>query len=72
MATAPGGAGPQELTFELQPGEWTLVVMNADADRPVWVDLQAGARTELLGPIGLGVLVSGLIGEDGPVGHEAA
>lgn len=61
-ATSPGGAGAQELTVELQPGEWTLVVMNADADRPVWVDLQAGARTELLGPIGLGVLVSGLIG----------
>jgi hypothetical protein len=60
--TASGGPGAQELTIDLQPGEWTLVVMNADADRPVWVDLQAGARTELLGPIGSGVLVLGLIG----------
>jgi type II secretory pathway pseudopilin PulG len=56
------GAGTQELSVDLQPGRWTLVVMNADADRPVWVDLQAGARSELIGPVGTGLLWAGLIG----------
>lgn len=56
------GAGTQELTFDLQQGQWTLVVMNADGSRPVWVDLEAGARTELLGPVGPGLLIAGLIG----------
>ncbi|WP_235045920.1 DUF4389 domain-containing protein [Paeniglutamicibacter gangotriensis] len=42
-------------------GRWALVVMNADADAPVWVDLQAGARSDLLGPIGITLLVAGPI-----------
>ena len=56
------GSGTQEVTFDLQPGRWSLVVMNTDATRPVWVDLQAGARTELLGPVGAGMLIGGLVG----------
>jgi len=56
------GTGTQELTFDLQQGQWTLVVMNADGDRPVWVDLQAGARTELLTVLNPGLLIAGLIG----------
>ena len=61
-AESVSGAGTQELTFDLQQGQWTLVVMNADGSRPVWVDLEAGARTELLGPVGPGLLIAGLIG----------
>jgi hypothetical protein len=61
-AVSATGAGTQEITVDLQPGRWALVVMNADADRPVWVDLQAGARSELLGPVGTGLLWAGLIG----------
>jgi hypothetical protein len=61
-AVSATGAGTQELSVDLQPGRWTLVVMNADADSPVWVDLQAGARSELLGPVGTGLLWAGLIG----------
>ncbi|HRO92551.1 MULTISPECIES: DUF4389 domain-containing protein [Micrococcaceae] len=60
-AVSASGAGPQEITFAPQPGRWTLVVMNANADRPVWVDLQAGARSELIGPVGNGLLWAGLI-----------
>lgn len=56
------GTGTQEITFDLQQGQWSLVVLNADTTRPVWVDLQAGARTEVLGPIGTGLLIGGLIG----------
>ncbi|MDI3329126.1 MAG: DUF4389 domain-containing protein [Micrococcus sp.] len=60
-AASDTGTGTQEITVDLQPGRWTLVVMNADADRPVWVDLQAGARSELIGPVGTGLLWGGLI-----------
>ncbi|NKX53985.1 DUF4389 domain-containing protein [Arthrobacter sp. E918] len=61
-AASASGAGARELTWDLQPGTWSLVVMNADATRPVWVDLQAGVRSGLLGPVGTGVLVGGLAG----------
>ena len=56
------GTGTQELTFDLQQGQWTMVVMNADGSRPIWVDFSGGARTELLEPIGPGMLVAGVIG----------
>ncbi len=55
------GSGSQTITWKVQPGQWSLVVMNADASRPVWVDLQAGARSDLLGPIGSGLLIPGII-----------
>lgn len=61
-AVSASGAGAQEITWDLEPGQWSLVIMNADASRPVWVDLQAGARSDLLGPVGTGLLVAGLIG----------
>ncbi|WP_298585695.1 DUF4389 domain-containing protein [uncultured Kocuria sp.] len=56
------GTGTRELTLDLRSGSWTLVVMNADATRPVWADLQLGARSELLGPLAGGQLVGGLVG----------
>ncbi|WP_156228944.1 DUF4389 domain-containing protein [Corynebacterium comes] len=61
-AVSATGTGTQEITFDLQAGQWTLVVMNADATRPVWIDLQPGARTELLGFVNPGMLIAGLIG----------
>ena len=56
------GPGTRELTLDLRSGSWTLVVMNADATRPVWADLQLGARSDLLGPLAGGQLVGGLAG----------
>jgi hypothetical protein len=35
--------------------------MNADASRPIAVDLQAGARTDLFGPITIAVLIGALV-----------
>ncbi len=55
------GSGSQTISWKVQPGQWSLVVMNADASRPVWVDLQAGARSDLLGPLGGGLLIPGII-----------
>ncbi|MGQ1798630.1 DUF4389 domain-containing protein [Kocuria oceani] len=56
------GPGTRELTLDLRSGSWTLVVMNADATRPVWADVQVGARSDLLGPVAGGQLICGLVG----------
>lgn len=55
------GPGEQELTWNLRSGAWAVVVMNADASSPVSVNLQAGARTDLLLPVFIGLLIGGLV-----------
>lgn len=55
------GSGEQTLTWELEEGAWVLVVMNADASQGVDVRLAAGVKTGLLLPIGIGLLVFGLL-----------
>ena len=56
-------AGPetQTIEWELESGRWALVVMNADASPGVTIDAVAGADTDLLVPIALGLLGTGLI-----------
>ncbi|KAA0918918.1 DUF4389 domain-containing protein [Dietzia sp. ANT_WB102] len=61
-ATSATGEGEQTVTFDLQDGQWSLVVMNADASEPVWVDVDAGVRTELLGVANPGLLIAGIVG----------
>lgn len=56
------GTGQQTLTVDLQSGNWVVVVMNADGSRPVWVDMQAGAHTELFGVPNPATLIAGLVG----------
>lgn len=61
-AHATTGSTPQALDVSLRPGNWVVVVMNADGGRPLWVDLQVGAHTELLGLVDAAApLVSGLL-----------
>lgn len=55
------GSGQQEIDWNIQPGTWSVVVMNADAGPGVAVDLQAGFRSELLGPIAAGLLIGGVV-----------
>ena len=55
------GLGEQTLTWELEQGEWVLVVMNADGSAGVDARLAVGVKTELLLPIGIGLLVFGLL-----------
>lgn len=55
------GAGSQELTWRVQPGSWALVVMNADADPAVTVDMQAGVRSGLLAPAAATLLSIGIL-----------
>lgn len=47
------GQGPQDVTWEPQPGTWLIVVMNADGTAPVAADVTAGAHSGLLGPAAL-------------------
>lgn len=58
---AAAGPGSQTIEWELESGRWALVVMNADASSGVTVDAVAGAETDLLVPIALGLLGTGLI-----------
>lgn len=53
------GAGPQTLTWDIEAGDWDVVVMNADARRGVSVDAAVGVKTGLLLPIGIGLLGGG-------------
>lgn len=55
------GTGRQTLTWNLDQGEWDVVIMNADASAGVSVDASVGAKTGLLLPIGLGMLALGLL-----------
>jgi Domain of unknown function (DUF4389) len=55
------GPGAQELKWDLRSGNWAVLIMNADASTPIAVDLQAGARSGLLWPIFLGLLIGGLL-----------
>lgn len=55
------GPGQQELTWDLRSGSWAVVVMNADASAPVTVNLQAGARSDLLWPVFIGLLIGGIV-----------
>jgi hypothetical protein len=55
------GPGTQELQWDLRPGTWAVVMMNADATAPVAVDLQAGARSDLLWPVFVGLLIAGIV-----------
>ena len=58
---AASGPGAQTVTWDVAPGNWTVVVMNATAAPGVTVDFEAGARSSLLLPVGLGLLIGGLV-----------
>lgn len=55
------GSGTQTLTWDLEQGEWTVVIMKADGTQGLTVDASAGAKTELLVPVALGLLIFGLV-----------
>jgi hypothetical protein len=55
------GPGTQSLTWDAAKGSWTVVVMNATATPGVAVDFEAGARSSVLLPVGLGLLIGGLV-----------
>ncbi len=56
------GIGPQQFEWELESGEWKLVLMNADGSAGVTAEVEAGVKIGVLLPIGIGFLVAGVLG----------
>lgn len=55
------GTGPQELTWELEEGSWSLVVMNADGSRAVASDVRVGAKVGFVWWIAGALLAVGIV-----------
>ena len=55
------GQRPADLTWEVESGDWTVVVMNADGSAGVDVDARAGIKLDWLLPVAIGILVGGVL-----------
>jgi hypothetical protein len=55
------GAGTVTLEWDVQDGNWTAVVMNADGTAPVSAGVSLGARWNLLFGISLGMVIGGVV-----------
>ena len=60
-AASSSGSGEQTITWPIQPGPWTVVLMNEDGSAGVSAQLDAGFHSDLLAPIAAGVGVGGLV-----------
>jgi hypothetical protein len=60
-AASAHGNGTRALTWEVEDGDWSIVVMNEDASRGVDADIKAGADVPFLAGAGWGALAGGLI-----------
>ena len=54
------GPGSLSLAWDIEPGQWTVLIMNADASADVAVDVSAGARTPWLAVAIAILLIGGL------------
>jgi hypothetical protein len=55
------GAGTQTLEWDVEDGDWSLVVMNADGSRGVDAEVEAGAKVPFLNEIGWTAIGSGAV-----------
>jgi zinc transporter ZupT len=55
------GTGTQTLEWDIEDGDWSAVVMNADGSSGVDVRASAGANASFLQPLGLGLLGGALV-----------
>jgi hypothetical protein len=60
-AARASGAGKRTLRWDVESGRWTVVLMNANASPGVDARVAVGARSPVLLPIGLGLLIFGLL-----------
>jgi hypothetical protein len=60
-AASAHGAGTQALTWDVDDGDWSIVVMNEDASRGIDAGVKAGADLPLLSGAGWGALIAGFI-----------
>ena len=55
------GSGTQTLDWDLEDGDWSIVVMNADGSRGVDTDISAGAKVPFLATLGWAALGGALL-----------
>jgi hypothetical protein len=55
------GPGTQTLTWDVEQGDWTLVVMDPAGAAPVAADVSVGATVPVLDELGVALLVSGAV-----------
>jgi hypothetical protein len=55
------GAGEQVLDWDVEDGDWVVVVMNADGSAGVTAELRIGAEADALTWIAIGFVVAGLL-----------
>ncbi len=55
------GSGERTLDWDVEDGEWSIVVMNADGSPGVRADVRGGLRIPSLAPIGWGLLAGGTL-----------
>ncbi len=60
-AASAHGAGLQAITWEVQDGDWSIVVMNEDASAAVDAGVKAGADVPFLRGAGWGALLAGVV-----------
>ena len=58
-AASEQGSGKQTLNWEIEDGDWSVVVMNADGSAGVDADISAGAKIPFLDALGWTALGSG-------------
>jgi hypothetical protein len=51
-AASAHGSGTQTVAWDLEDGDWSIVVMNADGSRGIDTDISAGAKVPFLGTLG--------------------
>jgi Domain of unknown function (DUF4389) len=56
------GVGTVSTVWDLEPGDWAIVIMNADGSRGVVADVEIGARIDFLGALAIGLGVAGVLG----------
>ena len=60
-AASVSGAGNQTATWKPESGDWTLVIMNADASREIAVEFSAGVEAPFLLWLAIALLVAGVL-----------
>ncbi len=55
------GAGTQILEWELEPGSYSLVLMNSDGSAGVDINIELGAKVPWLLGVGIGFLAGGVV-----------
>ncbi len=60
-AASAEGSGAQTVTWEIEPGDWTIVLMNADGSAGVSAGMSAAVRIGVLAPVAVALLVLGTL-----------